>query len=102
MRVSVKRNKDILYLYLDGELDHAVAGELRRKIDELLDGGEAVKNVVLNMERLTFMDSTGVGLIMGRYKKLKQDNVGLFIDKPNAQIDKVLRVSGLYGIIPKL
>ena len=62
MRVSVKRNKDILYLYLDGELDHAVAGELRRKIDELLDGGEAVKNVVLNMERLTFMDSTGVTL----------------------------------------
>ncbi len=46
------------------------------------------------------MDSTGVGLIMGRYKKLKQNNVSMFINEPNKQIDKVLKVSGLYSIIP--
>ena len=101
MKVSVKNNKDNLYVYLQGEIDHSVAGELRVKIDEYL-AKVKVKNVILNMEQLTFMDSTGVGLILGRYKKLKQQNVGLFIDKPNEQIDKVLRVSGLYGIIPKL
>ena len=101
MKVSVKRNKDILYLYLEGELDQSVAGDLRGKIDDYIAAAK-VKNVVFNMEKLTFMDSTGVGLILGRYKKLKSENVGLFIDKPNPQIDKVLRVSGLYGIIPKL
>ena len=101
MKVSVQRNNDTLYLFLSGELDQSVAGGLREKLDEYLATANA-KNVVLNMEKLTFMDSTVVWLIMGRYKKLKEKNVGMFIDKPNAQIDKVLRVSGLYGIIPKL
>ena len=46
------------------------------------------------------MDSTGVGLILGRYKKLKSKNIPLFINEPSQQIDKVLKVSGLYTIIP--
>ena len=101
MKVNVKTGQNTLYFYLEGELDQSVAKEVREKMDEWLDKVE-VKNVVMNMEKLSFMDSTGVGLMMGRYKKLKQQNVGLFIDKPNDQIDKVLRVSGLYRIIPKI
>lgn len=101
MKVSAKRNNESLYIYLQGEIDQSVAGELRVKLDDYLSSVD-VKNVVLNMKDLTFMDSTGVGLIMGRYKKLMQKNIGLFIDKPNEQIDKVLRVSGLYRIIPKI
>lgn len=99
MKVSAKVNKDNLYIYLDGEIDQSVAGELRVKLDEYLNSVK-VKNVIFNMRDLSFMDSTGIGLIMGRYKKLKQNNVSVFINEPNKQIDKVLRVSGLYGIIP--
>ena len=72
---------------------------MRVKLDDYLNSVK-VKNVILNMKELTFMDSTGVGLIMGRYKKLKQNNVSMFINEPNKQIDKVLKVSGLYSIIP--
>lgn len=99
MKVSAKINKDNLYIFLEGEIDQSVAGELRVKLDDYLSSVK-VKNVILNMRDLTFMDSTGVGLIMGRYKKLKQSNVALFINEPNRQIDKVLKVSGLYSIIP--
>lgn len=99
MKVSAKVNKDNLYIYLDGEIDQSVAGELRVKLDEYLNSVK-VKNVIFNMRDLSFMDSTGIGLIMGRYKKLKQNNVSVFINEPNKQIDKVLKVSGLYGIIP--
>lgn len=99
MKVSAKVNKDNLYIFLEGEIDQSVAGELRIKLDDYLSSVK-VKNVILNMRDLTFMDSTGVGLIMGRYKKLKQKNVSLFINEPNRQIDKVLKVSGLYSIIP--
>ncbi len=99
MKVSAKVNKDNLYIYLEGEIDHSVAGELRVKLDEYLTSVR-VKNVILNMKDLSFMDSTGVGLIMGRYKKLKQNNISMFINEPNKQIDKVLKVSGLYSIIP--
>ena len=99
MKVSAKINRDNLYIYLEGEIDQSVAGELRVKLDDYLNSVK-VKNVILNMKELTFMDSTGVGLIMGRYKKLKQNNVSMFINEPNKQIDKVLKVSGLYSIIP--
>jgi len=99
MKVSAKVNKDNLYIYLEGEIDHSVAGELRVKLDEYLTSVR-VRNVILNMKDLSFMDSTGVGLIMGRYKKLKQNNISMFINEPNKQIDKVLKVSGLYSIIP--
>ena len=99
MKVSAKINRDNLYIFLEGEIDQSVAGELRVKLDDYLNSVK-VKNVILNMKELTFMDSTGVGLIMGRYKKLKQNNVSIFINEPNKQIDKVLKVSGLYSIIP--
>lgn len=99
MKVSAKINRDNLYIFLEGEIDQSVAGELRVKLDDYLNFVK-VKNVILNMKELTFMDSTGVGLIMGRYKKLKQNNVSMFINEPNKQIDKVLKVSGLYSIIP--
>ncbi|MCI5790543.1 MAG: anti-sigma factor antagonist [Clostridiales bacterium] len=99
MKVSAKINRDNLYIFLEGEIDQSVAGELRVKLDDYLNSVK-VKNVILNMKELTFMDSTGVGLIMGRYKKLKQNNVSMFINEPNKQIDKVLKVSGLYSIIP--
>ncbi len=99
MKVSAKINRDNLYIFLEGEIDQSVAGELRVKLDDYLNSVR-VKNVILNMKELTFMDSTGVGLIMGRYKKLKQNNVSMFINEPNKQIDKVLKVSGLYSIIP--
>ena len=99
MKVSAKLNKDNLYVFLEGEIDQSVAGELRIKLDEYLESVK-VKNVILNMRLLTFMDSTGVGLIMGRYKKLQQKNIAMFINEPNKQIDKVIKVSGLYSIIP--
>lgn len=99
MKVSAKVNKENLFIFLEGEIDQSVASELRVKLDSYLTSVK-VKNVILNMKELTFMDSTGVGLIMGRYKLLKQKNIGLFINEPNKQIDKVLKVSGLYSIIP--
>ncbi len=99
MKVSAKLNRDNLYIYLEGEIDHSVADELRVELDGYIDKVN-VKNVILDMKDLRFMDSTGVGLIMGRYKRLRQKNISLFISEPNEQIDKVLRVSGLYRIIP--
>lgn len=101
MKVKAKQNGDNLIIYLDGEIDQSVAGELRVKIDDYLSSVK-VKNVILNMKDLNFMDSSGIGLVMGRYKKLRSQNISLFIAEPNVQIDKVMQVSGLYRIIPVL
>lgn len=99
MIVSTKLNKNNLYIYLDGELDQSVASDLRTQLDKYLDDVNA-KNVILNLKKLSFMDSTGIGLILGRYKKLKNKNIPLFINEPSTHIDKLLKISGLYSIIP--
>lgn len=99
MQVFTKLSKSTLYVYLDGELDQSVADKLRAELDKcILSNG--VERVVFNLKKLSFMDSTGIGLILGRYKKLRHNHIPLFFDEPSPQIDKVLKVSGLYNIIP--
>lgn len=99
MQVFTKLSQSTLYVYLDGELDQSVAERLRAELDKcILSSG--VEKVVFNLKKLSFMDSTGIGLILGRYKKLRHNHIPLFFDQPSPQIDKVLKVSGLYDIIP--
>lgn len=101
MKVSAKLSQNELKIFLDGELDHSVANGIRVQLDNYIEKN-APRKVVLDMSRLTFMDSTGIGLIMGRYKKLRARQIPMFISMPNPQIDKVIKVSGLYEIIPLL
>jgi stage II sporulation protein AA (anti-sigma F factor antagonist) len=48
------------------------------------------------------MDSTGIGLLIGRYKNLKPKGISFYVQNPNPTIDKIFRISGLYGIMPLL
>ena len=48
------------------------------------------------------MDSTGIGVLVGRYKKFCNKPVAFFIKEPNATVDKILRLSGIYSIMPKI
>ena len=47
------------------------------------------------------MDSTGIGFLIGRYKKAARISVPLYIEKPNFSADKILNLSGIYSLIPK-
>jgi anti-anti-sigma factor len=47
------------------------------------------------------MDSTGIGLLIGRYKKLKKFNLPCYITGASLSAEKVLEISGLYGIMPR-
>ncbi|MCL2631135.1 MAG: anti-sigma factor antagonist [Firmicutes bacterium] len=98
---NFKLYKGKLTIALSGELDHATAPPLRNEIDILLNK-ESYGQVIFDMSDLRFMDSTGVGLILGRYKLLKNKNKLLLIKSPQDAVDKVLRVSGIYSIIPRI
>ena len=47
------------------------------------------------------MDSTGIGLLIGRYKRLKPRGVAIFLKSPTAAVDRVLGLSGIYEIMTK-
>ena len=102
MKIKYKLDKNAFYLYFVGELDECSANATRDTIDRLFLGINGVSRVIFNLSELTFMDSTGIGMLIGRYKKLKQKGVKVFIEKPMAQVEKIIEVSGLYQIMPKV
>ncbi len=90
-----------LTVKLSGDIDHANAPAYRVATDNLIKRG-GYERFVFDLSDVSFMDSTAVGLIMGRYKLLKTFNVPVYFYKPSAIADKVLKVSGLYTIISTL
>ncbi|MDR0752410.1 MAG: STAS domain-containing protein [Christensenellaceae bacterium] len=90
-----------LYIKLPEELDHVSAIPLRKRVDKLLSLG-GYESVVFDLTHTTFIDSTGIGFILGRYKLLQSLNKQLYIMPPDDKTDKVLKLCGIYTIISKL
>ena len=101
MQVEGKLYHDTLYLNIIGELDENTATFARINLDEQLDE-QFFKQVVIDLSQLDFMDSTGIGVLLGRYKKMQQKGVPIYISNPSKQADKIFRMSALYDIMPKL
>ncbi len=98
MKLSIRIKDNILIVTLVGELDHHSAESTRKKIDKtILDNN--LRRVVLDLKGLSFMDSSGIGLIMGRYKNIKEKQGELLVVSDNQYIDRILKMSGLLKII---
>ena len=67
MSVEIKTDEDVVTSFLSGEIDHHVALPIREKTDAAIISAHP-KRVVLDFSGVTFMDSSGIGLVMGRYK----------------------------------
>ena len=100
MRIEHQRKADELHVKLLGELDESCSGYVRAAIDSLIDDG-GIKRLVIDMSELSFMDSTGIGVLIGRYKRLKPRGIPIFLRAPNPAVDRVLGLSGIYEIMPK-
>ncbi|MDD3946848.1 MAG: anti-sigma factor antagonist [Clostridia bacterium] len=94
-------SKGVLNIKIGGELDHSVATTIKERLDKVIRGG-GYEMVVFDFSDLQFMDSTGVGLLLGRYKTAKSMAKPVAIFRPSAPVDKVLKVSGIYSIMPKI
>ena len=81
-----------------GELDHHSSEEVRNKIDYRLDNDDITK-LILNFSGVTFMDSSGIGVVIGRYKKLAMKNGSLFVVSVSNRVKKIFELSGMYKII---
>lgn len=85
---------------LSGELDHFSADSVRTMLDELTED-KSVRYLVLDLSDMTFMDSSGVGVIIGRYKRMTARGGGVRVFGANRQVDRLLELSGLYRIVKK-
>lgn len=102
MEVKYQVVQDVLYIFLEGELDECVANKIRGKLDCIIEENLLVKKVIFNLTSLRFMDSTGIGLLIGRYKKLHNTGIISYIENPLPSVQKVLEISGIYSLMPKI
>ena len=86
-----------LIISLNAELDHHLADEMREVIDDIIDK-RGVDRVIIDFSKVDFMDSAGIGLIMGRYKKIR-DNGDISVVGANESIKRILLISGLHKIV---
>ena len=96
--MSSIRKRDILIVRLEGELDHHHAEEIRESLDKQLED-PSIRNLILDLGNLHFMDSSGIGVFIGRYKTISKRGGQVCITNVNPQLARILEVSGLYRIL---
>lgn len=87
-----------LIVRVNGDLDHCRADEIRRQTDVYLYRGN-IKYVLFDVSRVEFCDSSGIGLIAGRYKKVKLSLGSVALIGIREATDRIFRASGLYRIV---
>ena len=102
MEIKYKKGANSLTVYICGELDECSASNAKNILDKVLMDNLNSKKVVFDLSGLSFMDSTGIGLLIGRYKKLKTCKIPIYICNPNFHIEKIFKMTGLYEIMPKI
>ncbi len=83
-----------LYIRLDGEIDHHTSKQLRTEVDAVIYT-HTPRTLVLDFQDVTFMDSSGIGLIMGRYKILQPLGGEIILYRPAEHIRRILKLAGM-------
>lgn len=94
MSVEINVTGEVVTAYLSGELDHHTAKDMRESIDNAIEVNMP-SLLVLDFSGVTFMDSSGIGLVMGRYRNLQKTGASLHISGASQSIYKVMKLSGI-------
>ena len=97
MGVKCVANREKLTAYLAGELDHHNASKIKEEIDNSIS--QDTKILVLDFKELSFMDSSGIGILIGRYKLISCFGGKVFVLHAGRQIRRMLQLAGLDRIV---
>ncbi|HEX3032706.1 MAG TPA: anti-sigma factor antagonist [Bacillota bacterium] len=98
LKLGLEMTGNILVARVAGELDMRVTPEFRDRLDTALENEMAGK-LLLNLSEVSFIDSSGLGAILGRYKRLTQVGGKLAIAAPQPQVKRILELSGILRIM---
>ena len=79
------------------DIDHHNCIMLKSEADRIIENNN-IKNIVFDFENVGFMDSSGIGVIIGRYKKISYMGGGIIFQKASPAVDRILKMSGLYKL----
>jgi len=99
MNVTIETSGSLVIAYLIGEIDHHTATEVRDKIDSVIKFKKP-NHLIIDFRNVTFMDSSGIGLVMGRYRLIQSISSSSTLEIKNVtkQVKKIMELAGLSRI----
>ncbi len=98
MKISTSYSSGRLVIHLGGELDHHGARQAMRTIDSLIDE-YMPRDTVLDMSELSFMDSSGIAVILKAERRMREMGGRAYIENPAKQPMRVIDASGIDRMI---
>jgi stage II sporulation protein AA (anti-sigma F factor antagonist) len=98
LNIAFKTVDNTTVAYINGDIDHHSAAYLRDNLDKKIER-ERLKRLILDFSQVSFMDSSGIGMIIGRYKLLKRQNGSLSVCSMGQGTGRIFELSGLSKII---
>lgn len=97
MNISVKTEKidDITLIEIDGEVDTYTSSKIKQDILQVV---EQTPKIIISMEKVKFIDSTGLGILIGVLKKVKEKEGEMIIVSPNSYINQIFEITGLFKV----
>ena len=101
MEIYYSQKNSKITFDLVGELDEFCAEKTKEYLDKVILDNKP-QEIVFDLKRLSFTESTGIGDFIGRYKTAKNIGCKTFITNTSRAVDKIFTMAGIYGIIPKI
>ncbi len=98
MPVRIISTQQRVTAFLEGEIDHHTASALRMEIDDAVQRNKP-RTLKLDFADVTFMDSSGIGLVMGRFRTIQPFGGKLVVSNLSPQIYKIMQLAGLEKIV---
>jgi stage II sporulation protein AA (anti-sigma F factor antagonist) len=98
LQIEFEQGRRALIVRLKGELDHHTADVVKARMEEAISK-EEIRHLILSLKDLTFMDSSGLGVILGRYKQITSKGGKMVVCDLNPAVFRLFELSGLFKIV---
>ncbi|WP_338470869.1 anti-sigma factor antagonist [Niallia sp. XMNu-256] len=96
-KIDKQQNDNEILIHVAGEIDAYTAPKLREELLPLAEGGNKV--MVVNLKDVTYLDSTGLGVFVGIFKQLKENNGELKLIELSNRLKRLFEITGLSNIL---
>lgn len=100
MKIEIEQNQGNIRIIFFGDMDEYAVRDVRNDIDRLIDTSPVLRTMVFDLRGVSFVDSTALGFLLARYKRLRARHSELVVANVPHQVDKVFKTSGIYRYVP--